>query len=111
MRLALMLTLVVAGLVIGCSSEPSAPITTPVPVVPQIFPVGANLANANLREADLSGADFRGADLSGADLTDSTRDTANFEGVDMTTCIVEKEEGFFGRLFHRKKKKPQEDDD
>ena len=71
----------------------------------------ANLANANLREADLSGADFRGADLSGADLTDSIRDTANFEGVDMTSCIVEKEEGFFGRLFHRKKKKPQKDDD
>ena len=63
----MMLTLVVAGLVIGCSSEPAAPTTTPVPVVRQIFPVediGQFLAQPNpkiceqcyLADADLAGA-------------------------------------------------------
>ena len=98
----MMLTLVVAGLVIGCSSEPAAPTTTPVPVVRQIFPVedigqflaqpnpkiceqcylaDADLAGANLTGAYLWSADLSRANLSGADLTNATLTGANLDGV------------------------------
>ena len=102
----MMLTLVVAGVVIGCSSEPAAPTTTPVPVVPvvpQIVPVSqflaqanpknctdcyladADLIGANLSDAWLSGADLAGADLSDANLTDAILD--GVIGVDFTGAL------------------------
>ena len=98
----MMLTLVVAGVVIGCSSEPAAPTTTPVPVVPQIVPVSqflaqanpknctdcyladADLIGANLSEADLGGADLTGADLTGANLTDADLSLVFLEGADLS---------------------------
>ena len=81
----MILTLVVAGLVIGCSSEPAAPTTTPVPIVPQIGnDIGqflaqpnpkicreCNRAHADLPQADLSGANLAGAGLFGAILSDT----------------------------------------
>ena len=84
----IMLTLVVAGLVIGCSSEPAAPTTTPVPVVPQIVPVSQFLAQANpknctdcyLADADLIGANLSEADLGGADPTSGNLSDANLAG-------------------------------
>jgi len=105
----IMLTLVIAGLVIGCSSEPAAPTTTPVPVVRQIFPVedigqflaqpnpkiceqcyladadlaGANLTGAYLWSADLSRANLTGADLVGASLTE-----AYLVGADLTGAVL-----------------------
>ena len=110
----MMLTLVVAGLVIGCSSEPAAPTTTPVPVVPQIVPVSqflaqanpknctdcyladADLIGANLSEADLGGADLTGADLSGANLswtnlTDANLTEADLSGTDLTNANLKGE--------------------
>ena len=87
--IAMMLTLVVAGLVIGCSSEPAAPTTTPVPVVPQIVPVSQFLAQPNpkncincyLADADLIGANLSDAWLSGADLTGADLSGAILDGV------------------------------
>ena len=70
--IAMMLTLVMAGVVIGCSSEPAAPTTTPVPVVPQIVPVSQFLAQPNPKDCSycyLADADLIGANLSEADLT------------------------------------------
>ena len=110
----MMLTLVVAGLVIGCSSEPAAPTTTPVPVVRQIFPVedigqflaqpnpkiceqcyladadlaGANLTGAYLWSADLSRANLTGADLVGASLTEAYLRGANLSGADLTNATL-----------------------
>ena len=110
----IMLTLVVAGLVIGCSSEPAAPTTTPVPVVRQIFPVedigqflaqpnpkicehcyladadlaGANLTGAYLWSANLSRADLTGAVLVGASLTEAYLRGANLSGADLTNATL-----------------------
>ena len=84
--ISMMLTLVVAGLVIGCSSEPAAPTTTPVPVVRQIFPVediGQFLAQPNPKICEqcyLADADLAGANLSGADLTNATLTEADLSG-------------------------------
>ena len=112
--IAMMLTLVVAGLVIGCSSEPAAPTTTPVPVVRQIFPVedigqflaqpnpkicrqcyladadlaGANLTGAYLWSANLSRANLTGADLVGASLTEAYLRRANLSGADLTNATL-----------------------
>ena len=106
----MMLTLLVAGLVIGCSSAPAAPTTTPVPVVPQIVPVsqflaqanpkncincyladadliGANLSEAKLHGADLTGADLTAATLAGANLTSSLLYEANLEGASLDGVI------------------------
>jgi len=88
----MMFTLVVAGLVIGCSSEPAAPTTTPVPVVPQIVPVSQFLAQPNpkdcsycyLADADLIGANLSWADLSVADLSAAYLSEANLWRVNLT---------------------------
>ena len=96
----IMLTLVVAGLVIGCSSEPAAPTTTPVPVVPvvpQIVPVSqflaqpnpkdcsyCYLADANLIGAKLTDAWLMGATLTGANLSEATLTGANLSGAYLT---------------------------
>ena len=85
----MMLTLVAAGLVIGCSSEPAAPTTTPVPVVPQIVPVSQFLAQPNpkdcsycyLADADLIGANLTDADLTGAILVGANLTDAILDGV------------------------------
>ena len=85
----MMFTLVVAGLVIGCSSEPAAPTTTPVPVVPQIVPVSQFLAQPNpkdcsycyLADADLIGANLTDADLTGAILVGANLTDAILDGV------------------------------
>ena len=110
----MMLTLVVAGLVIGCSSEPAAPTTTPVPAVRQLFPVedigqflaqpnpkiceqcyladadlaGANLTGAYLWSADLSRANLTGAVLGGAYLTEAYLRGANLSGADLTNATL-----------------------
>ena len=95
----IMLTLVVAGLVIGCSSEPAAPTTTPVPVVPvvpQIVPVSQFLAQANpknctdcyLADADLIGANLTDADLAGADLSDANLTAANLAGAKLQNAYL-----------------------
>ena len=84
-----MLTLVVAGVVIGCSSEPAAPTTTPVPVVPQIVPVSQFLAQPNpkdcsycyLADADLIGAKLTDAWLMGATLTGANLGCSRIDGV------------------------------
>ena len=112
--IAMMLTLVVAGLVIGCSSEPAAPTTTPVPVVRQIFPVedigqflaqpnpkicehcyladadlaGANLTGAYLWSADLSRANLPGADLVGARLAEAYLVGADLSEADLTGAVL-----------------------
>ena len=112
--ISMMLTLVVAGLVIGCSSEPAAPTTTPVPVVRQIFPVedigqflaqpnpkiceqcyladadlaGANLTGAYLTQVGLYEADLTGAVLVGASLTEAYLRGANLSGADLTNATL-----------------------
>ena len=85
----MMLTLVVAGVVIGCSSEPAAPTTTPVPVVRQIFPVediGQFLAQPNPKICEqcyLADADLAGANLTGAYLWSANLSRANLTGADL----------------------------
>ena len=90
--IAMILTLVVAGLVIGCSSEPAAPTTTPVPIVPQIGnDIGQFLAQPNpkiCRECNRAHADLPHADLPHADLPQADLSGANLAGAGLFGAIL-----------------------
>ena len=96
--IAMMLTLLVAGLVIGCGQSIGEDVERFYPNVDSDCPrcdlkgidlQGANLTGANLVDAYLYGADLTGANLTGADLSFALLNRANLTEANLTGANLE----------------------
>ena len=82
-----MLLILASGLIISCSSAPSAapmPTLTKAEALLKMARAGANLKDADLSGADLSDRILQGTNLSGADLSGADLVWANLSGADLS---------------------------